>query len=150
LNEPSKSGFGTMINFKFASHCFAERVSFQGIIKSGVGIDRSLGISISNCNFSDAQFVGGGGFGYGIAIGRHSTNCIISKNYFSDLRHSIVVTNGANLNVIKNNTAVNGKALNSKNVKINVGDIQLHGYFPIGNLIEGNNVDRIESDGTWG
>jgi hypothetical protein len=126
--------------------------------RAHVRIERSRNIELFGNYFYDAQFHCGGGAGYGILIKSHSTECLVTNNIFLNLRHSMIVKEGANRNVFSYNY--------SSNVKISDGDISkgycqnerlaafpdisIHGHYSYMNLFEGNIVQAIHSADNWG
>lgn len=118
---------------------------------SHLSIDRSNNIYVEQSIFDSSVKKGPGGQGYGVAIGGRSSNCIIQNNFFTNLRHAIVISTAANYNVIGYNYIEKQRAEDGKGGRIfGLGDIVFHGYFPYGNLIEGNYCDRIIADEYWG
>jgi pectate lyase len=60
----------------------------------------SANIEIQGCYFHEAQNYGEGGHGYGVSIGVHSSSCLVENNIFKTLRHAMILSSGANGNVL--------------------------------------------------
>jgi hypothetical protein len=86
--------------------------------------------------------------GYGIALYYHTGQCLIENNIMRKLRHSFSFQCGANGNVTAYNYSLEP---NRSEFPANYGaDISMHGHYPFTNLFEGNIVQNIQLDQTWG
>jgi hypothetical protein len=86
--------------------------------------------------------------GYGIALYFHTSDCLIEDNIFRNLRHSLSFQCGANGNVVGYNYS---RDPNRSEFPANYGaDISMHGHYSYANLFEGNIVQNIQLDQTWG
>ena len=88
------------------------------------------------------------GCGYGVQVGKHSTDCLIENNIFINLRHSIVIHIGASGNVISYNYS--SSPLLPRGQAGSLCDISLHGHFTNNNLFESNVVTEIDISDYWG
>jgi hypothetical protein len=79
---------------------------------------------------------------------KHTGDCKIENNILNHLRHSLSFQCGANGNVAGYNYSTDP---NRSEFPANFGaDISLHGHYPYANLFEGNIVQNIMIDQTWG
>lgn len=157
--EREDKGFGNNIFFYYAENCIVNCIISQYAPISHIRIERSRNISISGNLFYDASYHCGGGAGYGILIRKHATECLITNNIFRHLRHSIIIKEGANRNVISYNCSNNikisdgnisqGPCYNARIVDA-FADISVHGHYSYMNLFEGNVVQGIHSADNWG
>lgn len=116
---------------------------------SHVYISRSAQIRVEGCYFHDAfVYDGANTNGYGVTLAHHSSGCLIVNNVFSHLRHAMMVKTGANGNVFAYNYSRD--PYRTETFSDLSGDISLHGHYPFANLFEGNIVQNIIIDHTWG
>lgn len=142
---------GSFMRFQYSAFCWVKGGNFYKPLTSHIGIGKSFTIQVSDSYFNSSYKHGGGGQGYGVAIGDRSSNCKIENNIFDGLRHSMVIASGANNNVFGYNYSVNQDAQdNSGNALYGLGDISVHGFYPYDNLFEGNIVNMIRADEYWG
>lgn len=115
-----------------------------------IDIRNSKNIEVYGSYFEDAFEYGGGGKGYGVVVHSSSSDCLVHKNIFKHLRHSMLLQSGANGNVIAYNYSCEpywtGVSLPSNSA----GDIVLHGNYPYLNLFEGNICQNIVIDDSHG
>ena len=137
------------IYFYYASNCWIRGVESSTSIGSHIEADRSTNISISGCHIHhNYEYDGTSTHGYGITLFDHSGQCLIENNVMEHLRHSFSLQTGANGNVIAYNYS---RDPNRSEAPSNYGaDISLHGHFPYANLFEGNIVQNVNIDQTWG
>ncbi len=112
---------------------------------------------VFGCVFSDAHYHCGGGTGYGVWTGRHSSDNLIENNIFKRLRHSMIVSIGANNNVFAYNYSLDPVAKRGSlsegtcyGPEFELSDISVHGNYPNYNLFEHNLVKFIHVDDFWG
>jgi PKD repeat protein len=147
--EVSSEGTGNMFYFSYASDCWIRGVESQKSKGAHVLADASTHLSISGCYFHESyKYDGEGTHGYGITLIDHSGDCLVEDNVFSTLRHAMMVKQGANGNVFGYNYSTN--VTRSEIPTDASGDISLHGHYPFANLFEGNIVQTIYLDLTWG
>ena len=96
--------------------------------------------------FHDSHSYLGNGHGYGVAIGRHTTGCLIENNHFDKLRHALLLATGANGNVVSYNYSTRPTWQWSGLP----GDISMHGHYSFSNLIEGNVIQKLAISDYWG
>jgi hypothetical protein len=112
-------------------------------------LDASSHITVTGSYFHDAyEYNGSSMHGYGIALINHTGSSLIEDNILKHLRHAFSLQTGANGNVIAYNYSLDP---NRSEFPANFGaDISMHGHFPFANLFEGNIVQNIQLDQTWG
>jgi len=115
-------------------------------------IGASSQITVSGCYFHDAyKYDGSGTKGYGLTIINHAGLCLIVNNIFKHVRHSMMVKQGANGNVFAYNYSREPFRNGQYEIPADYGgDISLHGHYSFANLFEGNIVQNIYIDQTWG
>jgi len=154
------SGGGRNIYFWVAVNCWVKGVRFEQTTRHHIWVELCSHIYISGCYFHDAQHFGDGGYAYGVALAKSTTNCLIENNIFHKLRHAMLVQEGANCNVFVFNysyeqywTTVLGKPVGGDSQIFGYGpggDIDMHGNFPYANLFEHNYCERIVADAAHG
>ncbi len=140
---------GYAINFYNALNCWVKGVESSHSVGAHVTLNVSSNITVSGCYFHDAfAYDGSGTRGYGVMMIQHTGQCLIENNVFNHLRHSIIVKQGANGNVAGYNYAANGYRTE---FPTDAGaDLCAHGHYSFANLFEGNIVNNIMIDSTWG
>lgn len=143
------SGVCYNINYYYAIDCWMKGVESAISIGSHIMLDASSNISISGCYIHHAYaYDGSSTHGYGITLFNHAGECRIENNILRFLRHAFSFQAGANGNVIAYNYSIEP---NRSEAPANFGaDISFHGHYPFMNLIEGNIVQNIQIDQTWG
>ncbi|PCJ59052.1 MAG: hypothetical protein COA79_11885 [Planctomycetota bacterium] len=131
---------GSIIAFKWALNCWVRNITSAYCMRAHVWIHTSRFISISGSFFHHAYDYGGGGHGYGIVAGKHTTDSLFENNIFKSLRHSMMVKQGANGNVFSYNYSIENKLC----------DVSIHGHYSYMNLFEGNKVQLITYADYWG
>ncbi|MDQ2086996.1 glycosyl hydrolase family 28-related protein [Herbivorax sp. ANBcel31] len=134
--------------FKNAANCWIRNVHSMLARKCHVYVNTGYRIEIRDSFFDDATYWGSGGYGYGVQLGFHTTNCLIENNIFKHLRHSMMVQLGANGNVFGYNYSI--EPYQSGGGNWIPADISLHGHYPYANLFEGNIVQKITVSDFWG
>ncbi len=137
------------VNFSYASNCWINGVEIGKSIGSHIEIDASTNISIARCYIHDNfEYDGTSTHGYGITQFGHTGQCRIENNIMRHLRHSFSMQCGANGNVVAYNYSLEP---NRSEFPADFGaDISMHGHFTYANLFEGNIVQNIQIDQTWG
>lgn len=137
------------IYFNYAVHCWIRGVESSKSIGSHVEIDASSRITVTGSYFHHAyEYDGASTHGYGITLFNHTGECRVENNIMKHLRHSFSFQAGANGNVNAYNYSLEP---NRSEVPADAGaDISMHGHFPFANLFEGNIVQTIQIDQTWG
>ena len=143
------SGVCINIYFSYAANCWVHGVESSLSIGSHIEADASTNISIKGCYIHHSFLYDGvSTHGYGITLFAHTGQCLIENNIMQHLRHSFSMQTGANGNVIAYNYSFDP---NRSEVPANYGaDISMHGHFSYINLFEGNVVQNIQIDQTWG
>ena len=141
------------ISFDHTAYCWIINVESYMTMRSHVQLSASLGHEIKACFFHKSYNYGGGGHGYGVMCGNHTSDVLIENNVFDSLRHAMMVQTGANGNVFAYNYSTNpvqgepGSVLNTGWIP---PDISVHGHYPFMNLFEGNEVMEIGISDYWG
>lgn len=148
-------GSGSNVIFDLAAGCWMKGVESDNAARYHMEISRSTEIEINGCYFHHAEDYGDGGYGYGIAVNMHSTNCLIENNIFQRLRHAMLLQLGANRNVFGYNYSREQHStyiepIGGNQITTTLGDLNLHAHFPYANLFEGNIVEAISADNYWG
>jgi len=150
--DPSTEGTGYNFGFNYAVNCGITGIESNKSQGSHCMIGVSSHISVSGCYFHDANLYDGSGTkGYGVTLNNHACLCLIQNNVFNHLRHAMMTKHGANGNVFAYNYSRNPFRNGSMEYPQDYcGDIALHGHYSFANLFEGNIVQTIYIDQTWG
>jgi hypothetical protein len=139
--------------FQNAAKCWIQSAESNHTRKSHVNLTQSLAFTIRESFFHRSFDYGGGGSGYGVECGKHTTDVLVENNVFDSLRHSMLVQVGANGNVFGYNFSchtIQGEG----EVNLNQGwippDISIHGHYTYMNLFESNDVEEIGIADHWG
>ena len=137
------------VNFSYAAKCGITGVEIATSIGSHIEFDASTNITVSRCYIYDNfAYDGTSTHGYGITLFGRTGQCRIENNILRHLRHSFSLQCGANGNVIAYNYSTEP---NRSEFPADFGaDISMHGHFSYANLFEGNIVQNIQIDQTWG
>jgi len=142
---------GSNIKMKYAVNCWVKGVELEFTCENHIQIEYSSHIEVSGCYMNDARYHGPGGYGYGVSLAFSTTNCLIENNVFRRLRHSMIVSAGANCNVFTYNFATeqnwDGDEFYEWHPDGRGAEICLHGNYPYANLFEQNIVEQIQADG---
>ncbi len=142
---------GVCINiyFNYAVNCWVRGVESSKSIGSHIEADASSGITITGNYIHDAyEYDGVSTHGYGITLFNHTGECRVENNIMKHLRHSFSFQTGANGNVNAYNYSLDP---NRSEFPADYGaDISMHGHYAFLNLFEGNIVQNIQLDQTWG
>ncbi len=133
---------GYTIEMKFAVRCWVRNVESYMAYSAHVWMDRSFECEVRENYFHDAFVFGGGGQGYGVCSGKHTSDCLIENNVFYHLRHSMIVGSGANGNVYGYNYS-SARALDPEHGTPQP-DISVHGNYVFMNLFEGNVLEDAD------
>jgi len=140
---------GHNIYLSYASLCAISGIESNKSQGSHLMVEYSSHIQIENSYFHDAfSWDGTGTRGYGVTLRQHSGECLVENNIFRNLRHAMMVKEGANGNVFAYNYST--EVHRSETPSNASGDISLHGHFAFSNLFEGNIVQNIIIDHFWG
>lgn len=143
------AAFCPLINFRHAVNCYVKGIDVGTSISAHILLDAAAQITVTGSYFHDAyEYDGASMHGYGIALYFHTSDCLIEDNIFRNLRHSLSFQCGANGNVVGYNYS---RDPNRSEFPANYGaDISMHGHYSYANLFEGNIVQNIQLDQTWG
>jgi hypothetical protein len=139
--------------FKNTAYCWIRNVESNHTRRTHVHLSVSLGNEVRDSYFHRSFDYGGGGSGYGVECGFHTTGCLVENNIFDSLRHAMMVQVGANGNVFGYNYSINpvqGDGETNLNQGWDPPDISIHGHYPFMNLFEGNEVEEIGIGDYWG
>jgi len=149
ITRTDAAGDGAMIWFYLAVNSWVRGVASYRSAGAHVLASRSAHLDISGNYFHEAWLYDGvKTHGYGVTLVRHSSACLVQDNVFRELRHAMMVKQGANGNVFAYNYSTDPRR--SEPVPDFSGDISLHGHYPFANLFEGNTVQNIFTDNYWG
>ncbi|MFP4163380.1 MAG: glycosyl hydrolase family 28-related protein [Chitinispirillaceae bacterium] len=139
--------------FKNAAYCWIRNIESYHTRKSHVTNNTTLGCEYRDSYFHHSFSYGGGGSGYGVEFGYHSTDGLCENNVFDSLRHAMMVHVGAVGCVFGYNYSIN-PVQGDGETDLNQGwvppDISLHGHWGQMNLFEGNVVQEIGIGDHWG
>jgi hypothetical protein len=138
---------GDTIHFKYAANCWVRRVESRYTISAHVYAESSAAIEVTDSTFTLSHDYGGGGRGYGVSLGRHTSDCLVQNNVFTTLRHAMIVSQGANGNVFGYNFSA---VRLCESTDWTPCDISIHGHYPFRNLFEGNVVEEVDATDYWG
>jgi hypothetical protein len=148
LDSPS-SGGPYNIHLQYAKNCWIKGIESNKSIGSHILADASTNLEITGCYIHHAStYDGSGTRGYGVTLIQHTGETLVENNVFSNLRHSMMVKQGANGNVFGYNYSFD--PIRTETPSNAGGDISLHGHYPFANLFEGNIVQNIHIDQAWG
>jgi len=148
VDEPAE-GSGANIYMNMAANCHVRGIESDTSLGAHVGVYASLNILIDGNYFHHAFTYDGAGMrGYGVALSKHSSECLITNNIFRYLRHAMIIKTGSNGNIFSYNYST--EPHRSESVPDASSDISLHGHYPFSNLWEGNIAQNIGIDHYWG
>jgi len=143
------SGVCFNIYYNYAVNCWIRGIESSKSIGSHVEVDASSKITITGSYFHHAyEYDGASTHGYGITLFNHTGECRVENNIMKHLRHSFSFQAGANGNVNAYNYSLDPNR--SEAIPDYGADISMHGHYPFLNLFEGNIVQNIQLDQTWG
>ncbi len=144
---------GPTFSLKNAAYCWIREVESYHTRKAHITTSTVYASEFRDCYFHHAFDYGGGGHGYGVSLGFHTTDCLVENTIFRHLRHAMMVQVGACGNVYGYNFSLDN-VQGSGETNLNQGwtpcDISLHGHYPYCNLFEGNVVQEIDVADYWG
>lgn len=147
--DSTAPGLNYGIYFWYAVNGYLRGVESIKSIGAHAWSDASSQIEITGCYFHESyDYDGAGTHGYGIALATHTTNCLIENNIFRHLRHAMMIKQGANGNVFGYNYSI--EPTRPEFPTDAGGDISVHGHYPYSNLFEGNIVQNVHIDQSWG
>ena len=139
---------GPTIKIKNAAGCWVRNVESNMTYRAHIDFSRAMDCEIRDSYFHHSHDYGGGGHGYGVDLGYHSTSVLVENNIFQYLRHAMLIQLGATGNVFGYNYSTEPYWTNSQT---NIPpDISMHGHFPTMNLFEGNIVQEATYSDYWG
>lgn len=133
---------GYTIEMKHADRCWVRGVEGYNTYKAHVWIERGHACEVRESYFHHAHAYGGGGQGYGVSCGRHTSDTLVEDNIFNHLRHSMIVGSGANGNVFAYNFSTN--RARDPIFGTPQADLSVHGNYVFMNLFEGNAVEDAD------
>lgn len=145
LDRSGDTGDASMILWKNAAYTWVRNVESEFAAKSHIGANTVYRCEVRDSYFHEAHNYGGGGHGYGVELGYHTTGCLTQNSIFETLRHAMMVHLGANGNVFAYNYSRDPVSDSGT-----LPDISIHGHYPFGNLFEGNVVSEIGIGDFWG
>ncbi|MBN1997483.1 T9SS type A sorting domain-containing protein [candidate division KSB1 bacterium] len=140
------AGDGHTVMFKNAAFCCVQNIESDITYRSHINFTSSYGCEVRDSYFHHSHDYGGGGHGYGVECGQHSTDNLVENSIFQRLRHSMMVHVGASGNVY----AYNYSRENQSEGTWLPCDISLHGHYANFNLFESNIVQEIDVGDYWG
>jgi hypothetical protein len=143
------ASFGYNIGFEYAYNCRVSGIESKKSVGAHIAAEASSHLSIEGSYFHHAfAYDGTSTHGYGVMLATHTSDCLIENNVFEHLRHSMMAKQGANGNVFAYNYSFDPFRTEVPNNA--GGDISLHGHYAYANLFEGNMVQTLHIDQTWG
>lgn len=140
---------GNNIVFNYAANCWVRGIESNRSVSAHVALYQSTNVEITGSYFHHAiEYTGSNTKGYGIMFAQHTGECLVQDNIFKYLRHSISLKQGANGNVVAYNYSREGNR--SEAISDYAADISIHGHYPFANLCEGNVMQFLQIDYTWG
>jgi hypothetical protein len=149
-DSPAAGSSGSNVYMKYAINCWMKGVESAFSVGAHVLAEYCSRIEITGSYFHEAllDYSGNGTRGYGVCLNQRSGDCLVEDNIFRKLRHAMMVQAGANGNVFAYNYALE---TNRDEFPSNAaGDMVCHGYYPFGNLFEGNVVNNVVIDNANG
>lgn len=134
------------INIGAAVNCWIRNVESKKCTRGHFIIARSLGCEVRNNYAYESHDYGSGGRGYGVVLGRHSTNHLIENNIFRTLRHAMIISRGVTGCVFGYNYSIDQHWPFAHQA----ADLSIHGHYPSMNLFEGNIVEYAHNSDYWG
>ncbi len=127
INQPTAEDVSNL-EFTYAYNCCVEEIESNYSGRTHVGFFTAKDCVIVGNYIHDCWIHNTGGYGYGYNLVA-TTGCRITNNKAARLRHEIIVSIGANHNVI---------SYNSSEAPWDYNDVALHAVFAYMNLFEGN------------
>ncbi len=150
LKEDVSSTQTSNIKFSRAGNCWVLGIESDKCNFAHIDAEYSSNLSISKNYFHDAHSYGTGGKAYGVMLHFTTNECFVEDNIFDHLRHSMILQAGANGNIFAYNYSIDPFWTGTFFPANSTGEIVLHGNWPYGNLLEGNEVGNIVIDNSHG
>ncbi len=141
------------IMYKNAAYGLVKNIVSYHTRKAHVHSESTIGGEVRDSKFSRSFDYGGGGHGYGVSLGFHTTDWLVENNRFDSLRHAMIFSKGANGNVFGYNYSQNvlqGEGETNLNDGWTPPDLSNHGHYAFMNLIEGNSLQEMGISDHWG
>ena len=135
------------IDFRDLAYGWVHDVESAWTLRQHVFLSSSYRCEVSGSYFHESRDYGGGGHGYGVGLFAQASQCLVENNEFDTLRHSMLLSTGANGNVFANNYSRNPTW---QWVTELPADVSIHGHYSFNNLFEGNVVQKIYIGDYWG
>jgi hypothetical protein len=130
---------------QFVVNGFMRRIESSKSVRAHFSLTGARRVVIENNNYYESFEYGTGGDAYGILLERGTTRCRATNNKGWTQRHHIMLTLGANHNVISYNST-EAEYKNDGGGGTTVPDLDMHGFNPHNNLWEGNMGLTLGSD----
>ena len=143
----------SIISYKNAAYGLVQNIESYHTKKAHVTSESTIGCEVRDSKFTRSYDYGGGGHGYGVSLGYHTTDWLVQNNIFDSLRHAMIFAKGANGNVFGYNYSLNvlqGDGESNLNQGWTPPDVSNHGHYAYMNLIEGNSVQEVGISDYWG
>lgn len=135
MNESTLQGVSSLA-FYTAYNCYVSQVESAFSVTDHIFLENSKDCVIESNYVHDCFQPATDGYGYGFGLSA-STGCRISDNKSANLRHQIILQQGANYNVI---------SYNSIEAPTDYNDLAFHASYAYMNLIEGNMFTESYAD----
>lgn len=128
--------------FRYAKSGFMRDMESEYCVNAHLVADRCRDIVFERNKVHEklSQYSGMNGFGYGIALQGGTTNCRVTDNKTWNVRHHIMLQQGANHNVVSYNS--------NESTWMDYNDMALHATYAYQNLFEGNSFREGYADGS--
>ncbi len=137
------------VTYTLAANCWMEGVDSHFSAAAHVLASQSTHLQFTSCYYQDGfVFDGTGTRGYGILFNQQTGMSRVENCAFRRLRHALTAKEGANGNVFGYNYC---REPFRTEFPSNAGaDLLLHGFWPVGNLFEGNVAQFFQASAYWG
>ncbi len=139
-------GDGETVRVRNAANIWFIGIETSSTVRAHISTQVTYGCLVRDSYLHHSHDYGSGGHGYGVELGRHTTDCLVENNVFESLRHAMLVQVGASGNVFGYNYSretVSGESWSPP-------DISVHGHYAAFNLFEGNVVQEAHIADYWG
>jgi hypothetical protein len=134
------------VDLKYVWNGYINAVESQQSPRGHFGVTTSRNVVVENCSYYGSFDYAGGGQAYGVNLDLGSTRVRVTNNKGWDQRHHVMINLGVNHCVISYNST-ESNYFNTQPGGGALADVCLHGFGPHNNLIEGNYVNLLGSDG---
>jgi hypothetical protein len=148
MNETTQQTANILI--EYATDCSIRGLRSTKCNFAHVAVRYSSHIVAEDCAMYDAFSHGSGGKAYGVVLEFATSECLVHRNTFDHLRHSVLLQAGANGNVIAYNYSSDPYWTGVSLPSDAAGDLVLHGNYPYLNLFEGNVAQNLVIDDSHG